>query len=463
MDFFVSYAQNYEDVMLWRALKQVKNGFYVDVGANDPKFDSVTQAFYERGWRGINIEPAQDFYDALCRERPRDINLPYAVGAAEGELTFYEVPETGISSAVASAVYENRFLDNRTVIEKKVPVTTLNKILVEYVHGEIHFLKIDVEGYEKPVLEGLDLSKWRPWVLVVETTIPNSPVKNDEFNESNIISSNYSFVYFDGLNRYYAANEHPELHEPFSTPPNVFDYFIPFKQIKQNEEIEALHSKNELAEKNIEVLQHELEWTRKEIDTLRSEKEGERKEIEFLREELTGTRKEIDTLRSEKEGERKEIEFLREELEWERNDLISLREDLSKIRKKRDEFQVKIENFEKQEAAYQAATHELSIVRTELELKRVEADELKRQYINILYSLSYRITAPLRNFYVIAQKVQKKLFKRTENLTSELPIAPPPQSENPTIPIIEKDEQYFINFFQDEIKRRQSEQGDPGK
>ena len=48
MDFFVSYAQNYEDVMLWRALKHVKKGFYVDVGANDPKFDSVTQAFYGR-------------------------------------------------------------------------------------------------------------------------------------------------------------------------------------------------------------------------------------------------------------------------------------------------------------------------------------------------------------------------------------------------------------------------------
>ena len=54
---FISYAQNFEDVILWRAFKNLQNGFYVDVGANDPINDSVTQAFYEKGWRGINIEP----------------------------------------------------------------------------------------------------------------------------------------------------------------------------------------------------------------------------------------------------------------------------------------------------------------------------------------------------------------------------------------------------------------------
>ena len=59
---FISYAQNYEDVMLWRALQHVENGFYVDVGANDPTVDSVTKAFYDRGWRGLNIEPVQLYY-----------------------------------------------------------------------------------------------------------------------------------------------------------------------------------------------------------------------------------------------------------------------------------------------------------------------------------------------------------------------------------------------------------------
>ena len=54
---FVSYAQNFEDVMLWRALRHVESGFYIDVGAAHPDDYSVTRAFYDRGWSGINVEP----------------------------------------------------------------------------------------------------------------------------------------------------------------------------------------------------------------------------------------------------------------------------------------------------------------------------------------------------------------------------------------------------------------------
>ena len=54
---FISYAQNFEDVILWRALNHVENGFYVDVGAMDPTEHSVTKAFYNEIGR------------ASCRER----------------------------------------------------------------------------------------------------------------------------------------------------------------------------------------------------------------------------------------------------------------------------------------------------------------------------------------------------------------------------------------------------------
>ena len=53
---FVSYAQNFEDVMLWRALSDVKQGHYIDIGAQDPVINSVSLAFYEAGWRGIHVE-----------------------------------------------------------------------------------------------------------------------------------------------------------------------------------------------------------------------------------------------------------------------------------------------------------------------------------------------------------------------------------------------------------------------
>src|SRR5262249_55301667 len=95
---FVSYAQNFEDVMLWRALKHVDKGFYIDVGAAAPRDDSVTCAFSERGWRGINIEPNPYLFAELVNERPRDINLSVAVGDRAGTLQMSIIPGTGLST-----------------------------------------------------------------------------------------------------------------------------------------------------------------------------------------------------------------------------------------------------------------------------------------------------------------------------------------------------------------------------
>jgi hypothetical protein len=71
-DPFVSYAQNQEDVVLARALHpDDRAGFWVDVGAGDPVLDSVTAAFAERGWRGVNVEPPQATRPSLNRARAR--------------------------------------------------------------------------------------------------------------------------------------------------------------------------------------------------------------------------------------------------------------------------------------------------------------------------------------------------------------------------------------------------------
>jgi hypothetical protein len=61
----ISYAQNREDILLWRALRDLADGFYIDVGAEDPTQNSVTRAFYERGWHGINVEPVPGHFDKL--------------------------------------------------------------------------------------------------------------------------------------------------------------------------------------------------------------------------------------------------------------------------------------------------------------------------------------------------------------------------------------------------------------
>jgi FkbM family methyltransferase len=226
---FISYSQNAEDVLLWRALGHVENGFYIDVGANDPEEHSVTKAFYDAGWRGISIEPLPSFHQAFLDQRPRDINLAIAAGSSNGELTLYDTPQVRGWASPDQAVAELHRSEGHDVVEMTVPVRTLASVCEEHVRGDgqqIHFLKIDVEGFEGEVLKGMDFARWRPWVLVIEATLPNSRETRHAEWEHMVTGQGYRFVWFDGLNRYYVADEHAELAQHFGVQPNVFDDYI---------------------------------------------------------------------------------------------------------------------------------------------------------------------------------------------------------------------------------------------
>jgi FkbM family methyltransferase len=223
---FISYAQNNEDVLLWRALGHVRDGFYIDVGANDPVEHSVTKAFYDAGWRGINIEPLPAHIAAFDAQRPGDINLAVAAGSAAGTLTLYDVPAVRGWASPEKSVADLHRAEGHTVAELTVPVRTLSDVCAEHVRGDVHFLKIDVEGFEGDVLRGMDFERWRPWVLVIEATLPNSRETNHASWEHLVTSRRYRYAWFDGLNRYYVAEEHAELLASFGIQPNVFDDYI---------------------------------------------------------------------------------------------------------------------------------------------------------------------------------------------------------------------------------------------
>ena len=160
--------------MLWRALRGVERGCYVDVGAAEPEADSVTCAFYQRGWRGVNIEPTRGAFERLSASRPDDINLNVAAGSRDGVTHLYLVDGgNGLSTIVPDqrdSLQEQGWRSEET----HVPVLTLASILAEHVDDVVHFLKIDAEGSERDVLAGADLRHFRPWIILVEATKPNS-------------------------------------------------------------------------------------------------------------------------------------------------------------------------------------------------------------------------------------------------------------------------------------------------
>ncbi|MBU6517953.1 FkbM family methyltransferase [Pantoea sp. B270] len=249
----VSFAQNFEDVMLWRSLKDITNGFYIDIGANDPLIDSVTNLFYLNGWSGINIEPLKKHYDALVENRERDINLNCAISNCTSELDIWESDIRGWATLDKSVV-EQHELNGFKGVWRKTPVKTLKQTIEESLPAnitDIHFLKIDVEGVEEQVVMSNDWSKYRPWILVIESTAPNSQNESHTSWEEILLANDYIFSYFDGLNRFYISKEHEELLPNFKNPPNVFDEFITYAEHLNKEVIAELQD-------NLQVMNDEV-------------------------------------------------------------------------------------------------------------------------------------------------------------------------------------------------------------
>jgi FkbM family methyltransferase len=241
----ISYAQNFEDVMLARLFAGRKTGFYVDVGAADPINLSVTKWFYDLGWSGLNIEPNKQLFELLAADRPRDINLNCGVGAVASEARFLEL-EVGELSSFDPRVQQQADDSGKSGATRVVEVLPLTDILERHCATQtIDFLKIDVEGWELEVLKGLDLRRFRPTVLLAEATLPQTQIESHAEWEPLLLAADYSFVYFDGVNRFYLANEHADLKIHFTSPPNAFDEFETYSFVRAQTDaatrLEAIH------------------------------------------------------------------------------------------------------------------------------------------------------------------------------------------------------------------------------
>jgi FkbM family methyltransferase len=268
-DSFTSYSLNFEDVILHRLFPVNQTGFYVDVGAGHPRFENDTFSLYQRGWCGINIEPNHGFHAALMEERPRDINLGVVLSDSfGGALTYYELNGSGLSTCDVeqATVYQASGLD---VVPREVPVTTLSSILTEAGIDHINILKVDVEGFEEKVLNGNDWEKFRPDVVVVETTYPESPVRRPTKILSFMEQRGYRHVHFDGLNDFYLEREFAAP-EGLNLPPNVFDRFVPHAIADLQCQVQALQTNFTTAEEYALSLQTQVESLRTKVQALQT-------------------------------------------------------------------------------------------------------------------------------------------------------------------------------------------------
>jgi FkbM family methyltransferase len=226
---FVSFAQNGEDVVLWRAFGSITGGRYVDIGANDPSFYSVTRAFYDRGWSGLCVEPDAQLAERFRAERPRDVVLQSVIwDSAERTALIHHIEGTGLST-LDDQIAAEHLARGYPSIDITVPARTLEAALRDagLAGAEVNFLVIDTEGSEAGVLRSVDFATFRPWAVVVEATRPLTTTPSYQEWEPVLLANGYRFCMFDGLSRFYADEaRHPELVAQLSYPAGIFDDFV---------------------------------------------------------------------------------------------------------------------------------------------------------------------------------------------------------------------------------------------
>jgi FkbM family methyltransferase len=151
-------SQNGEDALLWDLVGDREQGFFVEAGAYDGYEFSVSYLFECSGWSGLLVEPLAD-RAAQCAERRRNSRVVNAALSRPG------APKTASFTRDSIEWYSK--LAPAGEGGDIVPVTTLDELLDGHTGG-IDFVVLDLEGHELAALEGFDLARWRPSVLLLE-------------------------------------------------------------------------------------------------------------------------------------------------------------------------------------------------------------------------------------------------------------------------------------------------------
>ena len=228
---FISFSQNYEDVILRRIFNSKNKGNFVDVGSFHPFYNSNTYYFYNKGWRGLNIDMDEGNINKFNSLRSEDINLNIPISDKNETIDTYLIQNSSRSSIIKEVANINLKKDE-VIIKTKQEARTLNKVLESNNVNKIDFVSIDVEGAEDKILSGFDIEKYSPKIIIIESVFPQSSEIKSNKTEKILQSSNYFPFYFDGINRFYCFERNLEKYKRFvEIPPNYFDNFIRFKDI----------------------------------------------------------------------------------------------------------------------------------------------------------------------------------------------------------------------------------------
>lgn len=200
-----------EDCALWELLGGQLDGFFIEAGAFDGVAFSVSYALEAVGWTGLLVEAIPERYEQCRAARPnsRVVHAALSRRGSTGTAMFNVVKDQygGMLSYLKPTPQHAAATDPGVKREAvSVPLTSLDDLLKDHTGG-IDVAVIDVEGNELDVLDGFDLLRHKPRVLLLE----DNSLGKDGRIPAYMGALPYSHIGWVGFNRVYARADQSEI------------------------------------------------------------------------------------------------------------------------------------------------------------------------------------------------------------------------------------------------------------
>lgn len=197
------FAQFGEDILISTIFRDIKKGFYIDIGAYHPFKGSLTYNLYKKGWKGLNIDLSKASIELFQIARPLDININCAIGPENKETFYYE----------NSPIHQQNSLIQQTNNQKKIKINsyTLETVLNKNGFLKVDYLNIDTEGNEIDIIKSIDFDKINPILITLEDNsfIADSKEKLEKIKFMK--TNNYELINIIGVTLFFIRKDYLKL------------------------------------------------------------------------------------------------------------------------------------------------------------------------------------------------------------------------------------------------------------
>ena len=177
-----SYGDYETDLAIQKYFEPGYIGTCIDIGAGVGTERSNTYYFEKNRWVCLCIEPNPNLYRHMRMYRRLALNLACSnYDKKSAPFQVYVVNQDN-QEAISSLVVDQRLVEShKGIIDKtyeiQVEVKKLDTILSKINIEKIDFISIDTEGTELDVLQGFDIARWKPKLLVIENNFNDTKLK----------------------------------------------------------------------------------------------------------------------------------------------------------------------------------------------------------------------------------------------------------------------------------------------